>query len=265
MRKLVGMLAFFLALLFAISNVSIAGEDHPRKYGLELSIGGGFYAMEDINDFIPADFVNYTPDKINIGSQFGVGIIYRHMENFGWQIGYNSLAAGVPIAFKHKYEVRAYLPGAPTESWAEQTVSGWELYFLATWYKPTDAGELMFGFGPTLCKAVLDRSIDIVRDASGSHLTGGSFADAKGKTLGWLAMLGYEFPLGETTALTLQVGGRLAEIKELTYDDPNSVSGEQKVYKNAATGSLMAVDFSGAFAKITLRAYFKPATTWREH
>jgi hypothetical protein len=166
MRNTVGMLAILLVVVLTIPAISTAEVDLNRKYGVELQLGGGFYAMEDVNDFIPADFLGYKPDKINIGTQFGVGLIYRHMENFGWQIGYNALTAGVPIAFEHKYEVRAYLPGASMESWAEQTVSGYEIYFLATWYKPTDAGELMFGIGPAIYNASLDRSIDIVRDAS---------------------------------------------------------------------------------------------------
>jgi len=267
MRKTVGMLTLLMALLIALPSISSATDDNPKKFGLELQLGGGFYWMEDVNDFIPSDFRYETPDEVHIGSQFGIGIVYRHAKNFGWQIGYNRLAAGVPIAFKHKYEVRAYLGGASEESWAEQTVSGYEIYFMATWYKPTRAGEWMFGVGPAFYKAHLDRSIDIVRDSgpNPSHLTGGSFSDAEGKTLGMLLTIGYEMPLSTTTSLVFQGGGRLAKIGELSYEDPDALCGEQTVYKNAATGSKLAVDFTGGFAKVTFRAYFKPATGWRHH
>jgi len=210
-------------------------------------------------------FNGFDPDKIFLGSQFGVGILFRHMDNFGWQIGYNSLAAGVPVAFEHKYEVHTLGEDVTGDSWVEQTVSGWEVYFLATWYKPIKAGELSFSVGPTFNKAIMDRSISIYQPESNSTLTGGSFADAEGKTLGLIAAVGLELPLGETTALGFQVGGRLAKIKELIYEDPNTVSGESSVYKNASIGSLLPVDFSGAFLKISLRTYFKPATEWREH
>ncbi|HHE46785.1 MAG TPA: hypothetical protein ENL08_03660 [Bacteroidetes bacterium] len=267
MRKTVGVIALISTLFLALPAVSTAADAHPKKYGVELQLGGGVYMMEDVNDFIPADFIYEEPDKINIGSQFGVGIIYRHMENFGWQIGFNRLAAGVPVVFEHKYEVRAYLGTASEESWMEQTVSGYEVYFMATWYKPTKAGEWMLGVGPALYKAVLDRSIDIVRDSgpSPSHLTGGSFTDAKGKALGLILTLGYELPMGSSTSLVFQGGGRLAQVGKLTYDDPNALEGKQTVYKNAATGSTMAVDFTGAFAKVTFRAYFKPSIDWRQH
>jgi len=264
MHKTVGMLAVVLAIIIALPNVSSA-QDHPRKYGLEFQLGGGYYLMEDVNNFLPSDFFGYEPDKINIGSQFGFGIIYRHKDNFGWNIGYNKLATGVPVALEEKYEVRTYLPGAAYESWVEQTVSGGEFYLMATWYGHLGGLETMFGIGPSFYGATLDRSIDIVRDATGSHLTGGSFFDATGNCLGMIASLGLEFPIGENSGLSIQFGGRIADIGELKYDDPNAQSGELVVYKNASTGSPMGVDFTGGFAKLTLRTYFKPTDNWRSY
>ena len=263
MHKTVGMLAVIIALIIVFQGTSFAENPHPKKYGVEIMLGGSYYFMEDINDFLPSDFIGYEPEKINIGSQFGFGLIYRHMDNFGYQIGFNRLIAGVPVALEEKYEITTYLPGSPFESWAEQTVSGWELYALATWYLPMGSSDLMFGIGPAIYGAKLNRSIDIVRDATGSHLTGGSFYAAKGKAMGAIVSLGYEMPLGEKTGLAFQVGGRLGKVENIYYADPEGRLSDILVYKNPDMGIPLSVDFSGGFGKLTFRIYFEPAAEWR--
>ena len=262
MRKTVGMLALFLTFTLILPGLSSAEENHPRKYAIDFNLGGGYHMMQDINDYIPADFTGYSPNKINIGTQLGIGICYRYLEDFGYQIGYNALAAGVPVAYDQKYEVTATFPGAAYESWAEQTVSGWEFYALAVWYKSMGSSELSFGVGPAIYGAKLDRSIDIVRDASGSHLTGGSFYNAEGKALGLILALGFEFPIGANTGLLIQGGGRFANVGKLMYDDPSAQKFDQLVYLNPGTGAPLGVDFSGGFLKFTFRAYFKPDSKW---
>jgi hypothetical protein len=72
-------------------------------------------------------------------------------------------------------------------------------------------------------------------------------------------------PLGENSGLVIQAGGRMATVTELKYENPAATDQKTTVYKNAATGSTLAVDFSGAYLKIGLRSYFKPTHSWRKH
>ena len=153
---------------------------------------------------------------------------------------------------------------------------------MATWYKAAGSGELMFGIGPAVTSAKLDRSIDLVKDASGTHLSAGSFVGAKGKALGLMVAFGYEMPLSSTTGLAFQLGARLAKVGQINYELPpideapgetNRVVGEveqgtppvQTVYINEAIGKRLALDMSGGFATVTYRMYFKPTTKWRKY
>ena len=267
MRNTVGMLAAALVLLIALPGYGQAESEFPKKYGLEFQLGGGYYMMDDVNDFIPhAALGLYEPDKIHIGSQFGFAILYRQwwnkgnpLHNFGWQIGWNRLLTGVPVALEEKYYISAYLPTAPTdESWAEQTVVGSEVYALATWYGNFGSNEVMLGIGPALYYATLDRSVDIVQDP-GSHLTAGSFADAGGKALGLLVEAGLEMPMTPDLFLVVKGGGRLAKVGKLTYEDNQGV--EQTVWIGG--NATLPVDFTGGFFRVGLRTYFKPTSDWR--
>ena len=289
MLRTVGKLVLISVFILTLPSVASATDDHPRKYGVELQLGGGYYMLGDVNNYVPFDFIclkDEPDDKINIGSQFGIGIIYRVEDNFGWQFGFNKLSAGIPEIFEQKYKIEVQLPEPPGEnfdsSWAEQTVSGWEFYTLATWYIPTGAGEWMFGVGPAITSATLDRSIDLVKDASGTHLSGGSFVDAKGKTLGLMFALGYEWSLSSNTGLAFQLGARVAKVSRIKYELPpledlteeeaNRITEEatatkrvKTVYINDAIGKRLALDMSGGFAKVTYRMYFKPSSKWRSH
>jgi len=262
MRITVGMLAATLALLIALPGPGLADDNHPRKYGVEFQIGGGYSMMQDVNDFIPhTRMTGITPtDEINIGAQFGVGILYRHLDDFGWQFGYNR------FAFLTNYRIGTYFTS--DESWAEQSLTGGELYAMPTWYKGFSFGEMFFGVGPAIYFANMDRSIDLVIDP-GSHLTDGGFSDAKGKALGLTGVLGLELDLSEMMGLALEVGGRNAVVGTLKYTDQAGV--EQIVYLDpylagvnpSASYPKLTVDYSGFFAKATLRAYFQPSGTWR--
>ncbi len=261
MYKTVCTIGIILTLLIALPSISSAG-DHPKKYGIEVQLGGGYFLMDDVNEYIPSEFTGITmadPDKINIGEQVGFGLTYRHIDNFGWQFGFNKMAfVGI-----QKYRAEVQLPNTPVDSWAEQTVSGAEFYALATWYSSLGSGDLFFGLGPAVYWAILDRSIDIVNDAGGtSHLTKGSFSGANGKSMGVMATFGFELPIGDMTGLVFQLGGRYARIMELEYEDP-STHQDEVVYKNPGTGTHMTVDFTGGFFKMSLRTYFKPSSDWR--
>ncbi len=276
MRNTVGMLAAALALFIALPGNGLAGDYHPKKYGLEFQLGGGSYLMQDINDFRPhAALEFYEPDEILWGTQFGFAILYRQWydvgqpkNDFGWQFGYNRLLTGVPVldqfvdALEVDYYISAYLPTAPSDlSWAEQTVVGSEVYAMATWYFPWDSKEVMFGVGPAFYYAWLDRSVDIIENP-GSHLTAGSFAEAHGKTLGLIANLGLEIPLRQNVSLALVGGGRLAKVGELKYEDVQEV--EHTVYLNPTTNATFPVDFTGGFFKVALHVYFEPTSDWRD-
>ncbi len=256
MRKLVGALVVATTLVWSSPSVSTAGE-LSHKYGLELQLGGGLHLLTDVNDYIPANnFAGIVPaEEMMVGGQFGVGILYRSMPNFGWQFGYSRFVSLIDQKFRIS-------DGNSTESWAEQTMSGSELYAMATWYFPWKSWELSFGAGPAIYNATLDRSVDIAQEG-GSHITSGSFSDATGKSLGALGTFGLEIPLREMVGLNIQVGGRLAKVGKIEYEDPNNSSNRIPVYLNSASGSLLPVDFTGGFVKISLRGYFHPANDWR--
>lgn len=268
MRNSVGALATILAILILAPGVTLAGQDdHPKKYGIELQLGSGYIVMGDVNDFIPdpgfldARYQGSDEDDIFLGTQFGIGMTYRHMDNFGWAFGYNRFVSGVPVVWESKYRRNAYyVPGS--ESWIEQTVAGSELYIQPTWYWPWKNREIMFGVGPALYTANLDRSISIIRSAGSGANPAGSFADANGKALGLLVTGGVEFPMMEKFYLTVQGGFRLANIGKLTYEDEQDV--EQTIYKNSASNATFGADFSGAFIKLSIRTYFKPSSEWRD-
>ncbi len=252
MNKSVVALAL-VAIVFAIIPVAALAQEHPHKYGVELQFGGGYYMMDDINDFIPSTvFSDVEPDKLNLGTQLGVGILYRHLYNFGWYFGYNR------FLMLQKHRLSTYLPSSAGESWCEQSVSGSELYALATWFWPTDIGEISLGVGPGFYTASLDRSINIVQDQT--PLTAGTFADANGNGFGLLGTLGLEFGLKEMLGLGIVVGGRLASVDKLVYKDAQEA--EHTVYIGGSNET-MSVDYTGAFVKLTLRAYFRPDASWR--
>jgi len=262
MRIMVGMLAATLALLTALPGLVMAEDTNSHKYGIEFQVGGGYSLMQDVNDFIPhTRMTGLTPtDEINIGGQFGLGVLYRQMDNFGWQISYNR------FAFLTNYRIATYFTSE--ESWAEQSLSGGEFYALATWYETFGPGELFLGVGPALYFANLDRSIDLVMDP-GSHLTEGGFAAAKGKALGLVGLLGLEVSLSDMMGFAVEAGARNGVVGTLKYTDQSGT--EQVVYLDpyligvdpSASYPKLTVDYSGFFVKATLRAYFQPSTAWR--
>ena len=92
MRNLVGVLAATLAILIALPSPSTC-EEINKKFGVELQLGGGYSILGDVNNYTPSQLSTYNPDKeINVGAQYGLGIMYRPIENFGWQFGYNRFA-----------------------------------------------------------------------------------------------------------------------------------------------------------------------------
>jgi len=268
MRNLVGVLAIVLTLLLITAGSTQAGENfNTKKYGIEFQLGGGFYAMQDVNDFIPhPDFINPAimgadEKTIHIGTQLGIGFSYRSQENFGWLFGFNTLAAGVPVVLTEKYRTNAFFPGGlGAESWAEQTVSGWELYMTPVWYFIWKDLDLNFQIGPAIYRASLDRSISIINSEGGANPSG-SFDNANGTSLGMLIAAGLEIPLSETYFLNIRLGGRFANIGELIYENNQGI--EESVYKNSASNSTLSVDFSGAFLTLGIRTYFLPSSDWR--
>ncbi|MFN3821115.1 MAG: hypothetical protein ACK4OO_02175 [bacterium] len=237
--------------VFALSTMWAWAEEHPHRYGIDFQVGGGYHMFGDINDWDPGtQFTGISPDELHLGTQVGLGIFYRHLDNFGWQIGYSR------FIMVQKYQISAI--GAAGENWAEQTVNGSETYALATWFWKAPIGELSAGVGPGFYTANMDRSVNIYPEGSTTPLNTGTFANAKGQSFGLLGQLGWEVPIKPMVGILLNVGGRLATVDKITYKDIQDV--EQTVRLGAGT---LTVDFSGIFAKLTLRAYFKPTTHWR--
>gem|GEM_PF-1151757 len=271
MRNFFGALASTALILCMISGTLQAGEFmHPKKYGFELTLGGGYYLMSDVNDFIPdAAFIDGTlndDDKINIGNQLGIGFIYRNMENFGWVFGYNRLNAGIPVAITGTYRISTNFFDANAqryvaeESWVEQTLTGSELYVMPTWYGVWKDFDVSLSMGPAVYRAMMDRSVSITRSIGGNGPNStGSFSDGDGTALGFLISFGLEIPIFDTYFVNIQAGGRLANIGELSYEDNQNID---RTVINAANAP-MEVDFTGGYLKASIRTYFKPTSNWR--
>jgi hypothetical protein len=263
MHKPVWALAIF-ALIVALPEISSAEYNGPKKYAVDFTLGGGYSFMGDVNDFIGnSAFTGYTPEtEINIGAQFGLGIAYRSMEDFGWEFGYNR------IAFIQNYRMAGFLRNGDAESFVEQSIKGAELYALPTWYWDMFGGQMSFGAGPAVYWATLDRSVDLVLNP-GSHLTSGGFSGAESKSLGVLGQLGLELNMGTMTGLIIQVGGRSAIVSKLRYYD--EFGNQEIVWRDPSVSGVdskasypkLEVDYSGAFLKLTLRKYFTPSSDWR--
>lgn len=252
MRYIAGLLAATLILSLALPGSLLADNPNPKKYGIEFQFGGGYNLMQDLNDYVPntanASFAGYTPtNEVNLDAQFGMALVYRHMEDFGWQFGYNR------FLFANNFRIEN-----SQGSWAEQSVVGSELSILATWFKPLDAGELFLGVGPGFYFATMDRSVSIYQSGSSIPTSEGTFEDAKGQAMGLIGLVGFEMMLKSNLGLTFQLGGRSAVIGQMKYIDENG--NEQIVYQG---GTKLPVDFTGGFGKITLRAYFAPSSDWR--
>lgn len=224
-----------------------------HRYGVDFQIGGGYHLFGDVNDWDPGtQFLGVSPDEVHLGTQVGFGIFYRHLENFGWQLGYSR------FIMLQKYQIS--LMGPTGENWAEQTINGSETYALATWLWKAPIGEISLGLGPGFYTATMDRSINVYPEGSTTPLTSGTFANAKGQSFGILGQVGWEIPLKPMVGLLVNVGGRLATVDKIAYKDVQDV---EQVVRVGAGNATLAVDFSGVFAKITLRAYFKPSSEWR--
>jgi len=263
MRNLVGVLAFVITLLLLTPSFTLAEQANDlKKFSVELKFGGGYYAMQDVNDYLPeTEFLNYPgsdEDDILVEGQFGFGFAYRNMHNFGWVFGYNFLSTGI----MPDYRRNAFYPQAQgAESWVEQKVSGSEFYIMPTWYWGWGNKEISFSAGPAVYSATLDRTISIVRNAGSGANSAGSFNDATGKSLGLLVNVGLEFPTWKSTNFFVNGGFRLANVGELIYKDASDI--DQTVWMNTNSNSKFSVDFTGAFLGVGLRWYYAPSTEWR--
>ena len=271
MHNLFGALASALLILCLTSGILLAGEDaHPKKYGVEITLGGGYYLMEDVNDFVPLPafldprFIGGDDDKINIGNQWGIGFSYRSLDNFGWVFGYNRINSGL-IVIPGKFRINANFIDPSTgalldESWVEQSLFGREYYVLPTWYWNWKNQDISLSVGPAVYRVIMDRSV-LIYSSGTNPISTGSFAEADGTALGMMMSFGIEFPISEQFFLNVQAGGRYAYIGKLTYEDKQGI--EQTVWLGPGSSSTMAVDFTGGFIKASIRTYFKPDASWR--
>jgi hypothetical protein len=223
--------------------------------------------MADVNDFLAdQDFAATTPDRIHMGTQLGITLLYRSKPHFGWQIGYNRMFSGVPGAeqtFNH--EAILVSKGATLVSTAEQRVSGSETSLLAMWYPWEGFLELSCGAGPAIYNANLERTVVLYQSAGlNAPANPSGFSDASGWSVGLIGKVGLELDITPHTGVALELGGRLAKVTKVKYTSPNTPDQENIVMMNSYSNSSLPVDFSGGFAKITLRKYFKSDSGWRD-
>ena len=81
--------------------------------------------------------------------------------------------------------------------------------------------------------------------------------------MGLLIVIGAEFPFGVNTGIGLQVGARIARVAKLTYEDRDDPTLKTVVPLNSYSNATLPVDFSGGFARLTIRTYFQPTSGWR--
>lgn len=267
MLKTVRALAIVIAVFLALPLAGYAADDFAKKYGIELTLGGSYYNLADVNDFLAdQDFAAYTPDRIHMGTQLGVTLLYRSKPNFGWQIGYNKLFSGVPGSeqmFKH--EAVLVSKGAALTSSAEQRVSGSETFALAMLYTHAGPLELSVGAGPAIYSANLERTVVLYQSAGlNAPANPSGFSDATGWTTGLIGKVGLELDFTPYTGIALELGGRLAKVTKVKYTSPNTPDQETIVMTNSYSNSSLPVDFSGGFARLSVRMYFSPASGWRD-
>ena len=173
-----------------------------------------------------------------MGSSLGLNVSYKTFENFRWTFGYMKLG-----------EDRTYA-SLPNNASVEQTVTGSELFITASYIIPlTDVMNLDLTAGPTVVSGRIDRTAT----------TGSNFSDATGRTMGAKACASLEFFVQEEMALSFTLGYRYGKVNRMTYEDRNEE--EQVIYWGNSNRHL-TVDFSGLYAHLGFRYYFKPATNW---
>ncbi len=237
---LVGMLVLTGATIAQEVSVFSNRDVLSHKYGFQIHGGGSLYAMNDVNDYRAAATHTTNAEEAEMGIAWGIAVLYRSHENFRWTMGFSQLGEDETVA--------GWLAGTPQS--IVQQVKGSEIYIMGSYLIPlNERMHFHVGGGPTIVSGTLDRSAT----------AGTSFFDAKGRSMGLRANLGFEWLITPAIGLNGQLGYRLAKVGKVIYEDRNNV--EQTVYWGSQNREF-TVDFSGAFVELGIRLYFQPATRW---
>ena len=267
-----GLLAGMIIGLFVLTSLATATDvsifdtepdERVHKFGIQITGGGGMFAMEDINNYFltPDDDVargSYTEAQFGVGG--GLAILYRSHDRFRWHVGYNFLG-------KDSFEGNFTDLGSGVTSINEHSATGTEFYVAGYYLYPfSDALHLYFGGGVSIVNATVDR---ISRISLGTET---SIYDASGSAFGAQLGVGAELMITENMGIAGILGFRLANVRELTYvdvfgskDELGEYPIEDYVWDAAGSGGRsrkVAADFTGAFGELGLRYYFDAATGW---
>jgi hypothetical protein len=237
MRKL-AVIAVTLCVAALLSQTpSAVAKDIPNQYGLEFRAGFSHYFMDDPNDFVDAYPTNYNITTTMGAPMLGISLLYKTHHNFGWNLGYN-------------YIMKSSTKAEGPES-VEFKIRGHELLVMGAFYWEVMSNlTLITGLGLDGFFGWLDRE-----DEAGT-----GFNDATGRSLGFLANLGVEYPLKEKLGLKLGAGYRSAMVDNVAYRD--SQDREHTVYYGNRP---MELDFSGFYGQLGVCIYFDPATDWNKY
>lgn len=226
------------ALMIQISNV-FADDIHNQR-GLEVRGGFSHYFMDDPNDFIDAYPDNFTKTTAIGSPMFGVSLLYKTHQHFGWNIGYNYLMNSVSKA-----------EGPQNVGTIEQKIHASELFAMGCYYKTVMTDwTLSLGLGLNAVFGAIERE----------ETGGAGFMYADGRTLGFITNIGLEFPLKETLGLKLSGGYRGDLINEVHVGD---IYGEGSlVYFGLRP---LELDFSGFYGQLGVCFYFDPVTHFKTY
>jgi hypothetical protein len=232
MRNFAVIAMIFCVAALTIQSSVVLAEKIPNKRGLEFRAGFSHYFMDDPNDLVESYPANYSVTTTFGAPMLGVSLLYKTHHNFGWNLGYNYIMNSTPKA-----------EGPET---VELTIRGHELFVMGCYYMPISDLTASFGLGLNGVMGWIDRD---------QSTLGGSFRDATGRSLGFLANIALEYPLKEHLGLKLGAGYRSALIDQVAYRDTNDR--EHTVYYDNRP---MELNFSGFFGQLGLCVYFSPAS-----
>jgi opacity protein-like surface antigen len=265
-----GLLAGMIIGMLVLASLATAGPDvsifdnkenaRVHKFGIQITGGGGMFAMDDVNNYFLTPDDDIAINDFN-EAEFGVGggmaILFRSHDRFRWHVGYNYLG-------KDSFEGNVTDLGTGISSSNEHAASGSEFYLAGYYLYPfNDAFHLYFGAGVSIVNAKLDRITSLAD-------YGPAIYDASGSAFGGTATLGAEFMITNSFGVIGAVGYRLANVGTLTYEDVNGTKDEngdlpiEEYVWDAGNNDArkISVDFSGAYGELGLRMYFDAATGW---